>query len=117
MPLSPHNRETGDMKYAKGDVTYEADTAEELVALVRAFESKSDNESYRVVDPRRVYVVRWVDAEPYEPWSGVHKIFATREGAEAYIEEKGSGPHDQDLEDGAFGYYLSGDIQEYEVIQ
>ncbi len=63
----------------------------------------------------KVYVIRWFGAESYDPWSGVHKVFSTREGAEAYMEEKGAGPHSQDLGEGEWGYYLGSDIKEYEV--
>ena len=63
---------------------------------------------------QKVYIIRWFTAEPYENWEGVHSVFLSREKAVAFLEEKGKGPHENDLEEGDYGYYLS-DVEEYEV--
>ena len=55
----------------------------------------------------KVYVVKWINAEPYSGYSGVHKIFYNRAQAERYLHEEGTGPHSD--------YYLSKNIEEYEV--
>ena len=63
----------------------------------------------------KVYVVRWFSAEPYEPSSGIHKVFYSRQCAERYLIEEGLGPHGVDLSEYNEGYFLSSTIKEYEV--
>lgn len=63
----------------------------------------------------RVYVVRWFSAESYTDDEGVHKIFDSREKAEKYLEETGTGPHEVDDENFDYGYFLSKAIEEYDV--
>lgn len=62
----------------------------------------------------KVYIVNWFDAEQYSDCSGVHSVYSSRDAAQGFIDEKGIGPH---FEIGSHnGYFLSDDIEEYEVI-
>lgn len=63
----------------------------------------------------RVYIVRWFSAEPYTDYEGVHKIFDSREKAEKYLSDAGTGPHEVDDENFDYGYFLSKTIEGYDV--
>lgn len=63
----------------------------------------------------KVYIVKFFSAEPYSDYSGVRKVFDSREKAARYLNEQGTGPYGADEEEYNPGYYLSKTIQEFEV--
>lgn len=62
----------------------------------------------------KVYIVNWFDAERYSDCSGVHSVHSSRDAAQNLIDEKGIGPHSSSVFNDE--YFLSYDIEEYEVI-
>jgi len=55
----------------------------------------------------KVYITETFDAEPYSTMQQVDVVFLSREKAEAYLKEKGEGPHGENLDEHEYGYYYS----------
>ena len=64
----------------------------------------------------KVYVVTWFDGEPYSLSSGVDSVHPNLLSAEKYLLEVGLGPHDEDLDNHYYGYYLSKHIEEFTIL-
>lgn len=63
----------------------------------------------------KVYIVSWFTMEEWEHYSGIEKVFSTREKAEAFVKEHKNVVLDEDLENYEYGRRISGHIQEIEV--
>lgn len=63
----------------------------------------------------KVYIIEAYDGEPFSDLHWVEAVFSSQAAADSYLLERGKGPHDEDLENHEYGYYLAGDPQGYEV--
>lgn len=63
----------------------------------------------------QVYIVRWIDAEPYEYGGGVHKVFLNYDDANHYVKSHQDGPYGVDESNYDYGYYIVDDIKCFDV--